>query len=364
MDCEDRAGIGRLNECGIGCGHHHGFLHLMNHDYKPGGCDATWSRWVILRDPKATHMAFVMRGRKPLDEVAEDFLICAEQDLVFHSPPRVNSLSRLNLIVMPLSLEFWFCSGVSDSLANCLEDQDMEVKGERIPDDDLGLPDNSVPGTDTESEECSSDDLTDEDDDDHYNSRGLVNSCDTSPSHDQEPQREVNTVNLDVTAMIAYVSATSNGQANFLFRNVFLSKQADMERKDPVKKILDDNFEGRVVMACQEAVDHFLKIINTIGGDREKMRANELVSRLNVVPGQDVFKENVKLCRKVRLLARIIFGTGEAHKAVTITSNRHFIRAVRNQDNINDNIDNNKRFICQGYIQCRIMMNTLVWLRD
>lgn len=44
------------------------------------------------------------------------------------------------------------------------------------------------------------------------------------------------------------------------------------------------------MVACREAVDHFQKIINVIGGEREKARAKELLARLTVVPGQDYFK--------------------------------------------------------------------------
>lgn len=52
-------------------------------------------------------------------------------------------------------------------------------------------------------------------------------------------------VNLDVTAMIAYVSATSNGGANFIFQDKFLNEQAACERQNPVKKTLHQYFEGK-----------------------------------------------------------------------------------------------------------------------
>lgn len=44
------------------------------------------------------------------------------------------------------------------------------------------------------------------------------------------------------------------------------------------------------MMACQEAVDHFTEIVRIIGGEGEKIRAKELVSRLTIVPGQDTFQ--------------------------------------------------------------------------
>ncbi|XP_042868580.1 UPF0415 protein C7orf25 homolog isoform X2 [Penaeus japonicus] len=317
---------------------------------------------VILRNPKALHLAFITRGRgasKPLDKVAEDFLICAELNQIFYSPPKV---------------EFWFCSGVSEGLAKCLEDSGVLVKGTRIPDEELGLPDYSMPDSDTDSENCSSEDYSEESEGDSCSeenqeicrpndinfpdSRTIENTLDlkecstptkniskgsdeSSTSHDPDCQsennsirkssKEITTVNLDVTAMIAYVSATSNGQAHFWFQDRFLTEQAEWERKNPVKKVLDGYFEGRELMACQEAVDHFTEIVNIIGGEGEKSRAKELVSRLTIVPGQDPFQERVKLGGKVRLLSRMIFGTSEAHRAVTVTSNQQFVRSVENQ---------------------------------
>lgn len=55
---------------------------------------------VIMRNPKALHLAFITRGRrasKPLDEVGEDFLMCAEQNQIFYSSPKVN----INALSMP-----------------------------------------------------------------------------------------------------------------------------------------------------------------------------------------------------------------------------------------------------------------------
>ena len=47
---------------------------------------------------------------------------------------------------------------------------------------------------------------------------------------------------------------------------------------------------GRELVACKEAVDRFQEIVSVIGGDGEKTRAKELLTRLTVVPGQDFFK--------------------------------------------------------------------------
>ena len=42
-------------------------------------------------------------------------------------------------------------------------------------------------------------------------------------------------------------------------------------------------------------------------------------------------KDSLKLSGKVKKLSRLIFGTGEALQAITITSNHGIVRAAKNQ---------------------------------
>lgn len=51
-------------------------------------------------------------------------------------------------------------------------------------------------------------------------------------------------VNLDITCLIAFVSATSNGGCNYVFEDQFLKEQAEAERKNPVKDVLNIYFKG------------------------------------------------------------------------------------------------------------------------
>lgn len=51
-------------------------------------------------------------------------------------------------------------------------------------------------------------------------------------------------LNLDVTAMLAYVSGLTNGRCNFEFKEPILTQQAEWERARPVKPVLDQLFEG------------------------------------------------------------------------------------------------------------------------
>ncbi|XP_064092894.1 UPF0415 protein C7orf25 homolog isoform X1 [Macrobrachium nipponense] len=321
---------------------------------------------VILRCPKALHLLYVMGGRKgvkPLDEVAEDFLIMAEHHPVFYAVPQV---------------VFWFFSGVSESLASNLEGLGICVRGIRIPDNELGIPDFTVNDSESDCENFSdeNEDMTangsecnEVAEDNVFTSQDsrttkctceprLHSSCEVLHSEGRcqnefecntnvssssaglessnlcstvTEKKEIRKLNLDVTAIIAYVSATTNGGANFIFADKVLTEQAMWERQNPVKKTLDQYFQGCELMVCQEAVDHFSDIINTIGGPAEKKRSQEFLARVAVVPGQDIYENQVKIGGKVRKLSRIIFGTGQALKAITVTSNRGFVRSVEQQ---------------------------------
>ncbi|XP_063864782.1 UPF0415 protein C7orf25 homolog isoform X1 [Scylla paramamosain] len=324
---------------------------------------------VIMRNPKALHLLFALGRRgsaKPLNEVAEDFKMYAKLHPVFYSSPKVI---------------FWFCNGVSEGLARSIEEKGVAVEGRRIADEDLGLPDFSIEDSDTETEESSSasyySDASEEEDivvtdkskdqntktsnifaqteiklerasislnlDNHTNTfpienadSGFIDQSALSLSvlslHDTSGcEEQLGRINLDVTAMIAYVSSTANGGANFVFQDKFLNEQAACERKNPVKNTLDAYFKGRELIACKEAVDRFQEIVSVIGGDGEKTRAKELLARLTVVPGQDFFKDKMKAGGKIRALPRMTFGTGQAMRAITVTSNMGFVRAAHCQ---------------------------------
>nr|CAD7575343.1 unnamed protein product [Timema californicum] len=57
-------------------------------------------------------------------------------------------------------------------------------------------------------------------------------------------EKDIDKLNLDVSTMIAYISALTNGSANLIFCDQMLNDQAEQERKEPLKPILDRLFEG------------------------------------------------------------------------------------------------------------------------
>lgn len=65
-----------------------------------------------------------------------------------------------------------------------------------------------------------------------------------------ENTSDIRRLNLDITTLLAYVSAQTNGSNRWIYVDPFLTRQAAQERVISVKKFLDTTFEGE---AC-----HFL----------------------------------------------------------------------------------------------------------
>lgn len=63
-------------------------------------------------------------------------------------------------------------------------------------------------------------------------------------AHDMEENHNINLLNLDVTAMMAYVSNMTNGHCHFIFKQEVLTQQSAWEAERPVKPILEKLFKG------------------------------------------------------------------------------------------------------------------------
>ncbi|CAN7995537.1 unnamed protein product [Ixodes hexagonus] len=203
-------------------------------------------------------------------------------------------------------------------------------------------------------------------------------------------------LNLDVSTMIAYASALTNGRCHFRFRENVLTEQAENERKNPVKPALDEllglsrvgssdcasshnvspphtpsepdaEFDGRVsangasetdssgrdlsrdsfsagnslpgatssgrkLVCCQSAYDDFVTIVRVMAGPCETAAAQRLLSHVMVVPDKpSVRATSLSLRGKIRKRSKVIFGTGDQLKAVTVTANSGFLRAAKAQ---------------------------------
>lgn len=59
-----------------------------------------------------------------------------------------------------------------------------------------------------------------------------------------EEHPEITTLNLDVTAMMAYISNMTNGHCGYVFKQGVLTQQGAWEAERPVKPVLEKLFDG------------------------------------------------------------------------------------------------------------------------
>lgn len=86
---------------------------------------------------------------------------------------------------------------------------------------------------------------------------------------------------------------------------------------------------GKELHACKKAMSDFRSIVSTIGGPSEQMRAEELCARVSVV--EDRRLQGVQLSGQLKERGLVVFGTGQALRAVTVTANTAFLRAAATQ---------------------------------
>lgn len=141
-------------------------------------------------------------------------------------------------------------------------------------------------------------------------------------------------LNLDITTMIAYVSALTNGHADYDFEEseAILSKQASWERLRPVKPYLDELFTGKKLICCHAAYSGIVDIISTLGGPGEKARFQALMDKVQIVPDQLSCQfTRLRTSGKITERSKVVFGTGDYFQVMTLSANSGFVRAARNQ---------------------------------
>ncbi|KAF5270430.1 hypothetical protein FQR65_LT05618 [Abscondita terminalis] len=257
---------------------------------------------VVARNPKSLTqicMGDTSYGVRSIIDQAEEYLECAEVHPCLFKTPKVT---------------FVFYTGISCALAAKLESLGITVKGNRLEND-----------TDNNKNlECLSDLST------------------KNTSH-------ITKLNLDVSAMLAYVSSVTNGSCNkYQFSVPVLSQQAQWECERPVKPILDAYFKGKTLYCCETAKKSFVEIVNTVGGPNEAIRATEFLKNIIVLPDnatsvdtnlKETEDNNVQLPSnkilevggKIRERSLTIFKFGDRIQAVTVTANDGFVRAAKQQ---------------------------------
>uniref|UniRef100_A0AAY5L3G1 DUF1308 domain-containing protein n=1 Tax=Esox lucius TaxID=8010 RepID=A0AAY5L3G1_ESOLU len=306
----------------------------------------TWVK-AIGRKAEALHNIWQGRGQygdKSVVEQAEDFLQASRQQPVQYSNPHII---------------FAFYNGVSSPMADRLGEMGISVRGDIVAV-------NSVNAEEDEGGDAGEGEELNKDAEEHYygeqggkveEDEGEDDSFDDYECEDADEADVVKhtrvdrdnvvaslafptevkvdvcrRVNLDITTLITYVSSLSHGRCHFTFKEQVLTEQAAQERQEKVLPRIEEFMAGKELYACQSAVRDFRVILDTLGGPNEKARAEELLGRLRVVPDQPSERTHrLTASSKVNRRSLMIFGTGDALRAVTMTANSGFVRAAANQ---------------------------------
>lgn len=159
----------------------------------------------------------------------------------------------------------------------------------------------------------------------------------SDPDPGQDPaEADDRVLNLDVTALVAYVSDLTNGRDDVRFEDPLLDQQAAWERLKPAKAQLDRAFSGKSLICCESAAKGFWSIVDTLAGPGERSRALELFDAENggvrVVPDQPSARfRKLRVSGKISARSLAVFGTGDSLGAATVSANGGFVRAALNQ---------------------------------
>ncbi|XP_050377591.1 uncharacterized protein LOC126794848 [Argentina anserina] len=149
-------------------------------------------------------------------------------------------------------------------------------------------------------------------------------------------------VNFDTTALIALVSAISNGgtqkllatpeselRRRFKGNYEFVIGQVMSEIQNPILVELDSTISGKGGIICETVHSEFKELVTMYGGPNEKLRTSHLLKYLRVVPDSPSKRMmSLPTTRKLALKCKVVFGTGDYWYAPTATANMAFVRAV------------------------------------
>ncbi|UJR30833.1 hypothetical protein I4U23_018350 [Adineta vaga] len=278
----------------------------------------TWMK-IIARNAQALHLIWKGNGhygQRTILISMRQYLETARHNEIRYQTPEI---------------VFYFVQGVTEPLANLLRKNGIVVKGSIVEVnedvekrlqivDDFSSSD-SDEENDSEIEDDNENNDNDDDDDDDLNT-----------NTDFIPTNEPNKINLDVSTLICLVSELTHGGHIYRYPNKWLEVPAQLERAQRLTPKLENYMKDKELYVCQTAFEEFNSIVSIVGGPNEKQRAEELFTRITVVP--DCLSERSNLLQesvKIKPRTKIIFGTGDHLRAVTMTSNRGFVRAAAQQ---------------------------------
>jgi len=254
-------------------------------------------KWIkiVARKPLAVHTIWQGEGQygdKDIVKLAKEYIAASDQNPINYEAPNIC---------------FVFPRGITESVFKNLQSTGVTPIGKVLPDpflDDLEKWHNLVTESNLEQITTLLSDFT------------LL--C--------------NKVNLDITTLIVLTSNITNGDCNFTFQEDILTKQAVEEQLEPALPKLKEYLKGKEMICSQTAYDNFQIILNTVGGEKEKERCEELFKRVEIVPDDPAFYAmELEESASIKLRSKIIFGTGETLQAITTTANTAFVRAAVNQ---------------------------------
>lgn len=149
-------------------------------------------------------------------------------------------------------------------------------------------------------------------------------------------------LNFDTTALIAIISGISNGNTQKLLatpedelknrfkgNTEFVIGQVMSEIENPIHVDIGKFLSGRKGIICESVCSEFKELVKMCGGVNEKLRAQELLKLVVVVPDSPSGRMmSLPTTRKLALKNKIVFGTGDHWCAPTLTANMGFVRAV------------------------------------
>ncbi|KAH8315779.1 hypothetical protein KR067_001906 [Drosophila pandora] len=252
-------------------------------------------KWVkvIARNSKSVEDAVrgcVSMGARSVLDQAEDYLEASSLNFCMFQKPKVCIIiccSKLIYLISFFQIVFYFSNKIEDSLREELLEMGVQTASLDSPDSDV----------------------------DEY--------ATTS-----------NELNLDVTTLLAYVSALTNGNANWVYKERLLTEQAERERASPLKPLLEKILDGKKLVCCQLAYDAFQNILDIVGGQEERKRAEELMKRVTVYPDVESIPEefsHIRFTANVNERSLKIFSFGMARQIFTVTSNKAFVRSAKMQ---------------------------------
>ncbi|KHJ77113.1 hypothetical protein OESDEN_23267 [Oesophagostomum dentatum] len=188
-----------------------------------------------------------------------DWLTGSSRNIFEQAETYLSMASLFQRNYTPPEVVFEFIAGVPDAMATKLRSLGVTVLGEEIPIDSI----TKVPEDFMEM---------------------LVEDVDDSIESNSIERQKAPPINLDVSAVFVLISnLTHENGTNHLFGSVLLTHQAEMERKNPARKQLLSQIEGREWIICRTAHDSVREILKTVGGESEKRRMEELFRKVRLV---------------------------------------------------------------------------------